>query len=69
MRQITYTTRRDWRDPSWTGVRSVQEGLPQSTKIQRLALFGDNIIDIEGKSVTSLLIDEVSHPQNQVFTY
>lgn len=27
---------------------------------QRLTLFGPNIIDIEGKSIISLLIDEVS---------
>ncbi|TCD71647.1 hypothetical protein EIP91_007394 [Steccherinum ochraceum] len=53
---------RDWRDSSWTGVRSVQEGLSPSLKAQRLALFGDNIIDIEGKSTISLLIDEVIHP-------
>lgn len=50
---------RDWRDPSWTGTRSVQEGLAKATKAQRLALFGDNIIDIEGKSTLALLIDEV----------
>ncbi|THH29198.1 hypothetical protein EUX98_g5000 [Antrodiella citrinella] len=53
---------KDWRDPSWAGTRSVQEGLSQTTKAQRLALFGDNVIDIEGKSTMSLLIDEVIHP-------
>ncbi|KII92069.1 hypothetical protein PLICRDRAFT_103455 [Plicaturopsis crispa FD-325 SS-3] len=55
-------TSRDWRDPFWTGVSSVQNGLEQPTRKQRLALFGANEIDIEGKSAVSLLIDEIIHP-------
>jgi len=50
---------RDWRDPSWTGIQSVQHGLPQHIRKQRLTLFGPNLVDIEGKSTLSLLIDEV----------
>ncbi|THH00161.1 hypothetical protein EW026_g2329 [Hermanssonia centrifuga] len=53
---------RNWRDPSWTGIQSVSNGLTQSEEEQRLALFGPNVIDIEGKSTVSLLIDEVIHP-------
>lgn len=53
---------RDWRDPSWTGLQSVQHGLPQHIRKQRLTLFGPNLVDIEGKSTLSLLIDEVIHP-------
>ncbi|KAI6157586.1 hypothetical protein BKA82DRAFT_4058956 [Pisolithus tinctorius] len=53
---------RDWRDPSWTDIRSVQHGLPQHIRKQRLTLFGTNLIDIEGKSTLSLLVDEVIHP-------
>lgn len=53
--------RRDWRDPAWAGIHSVQNGLDGNVQAQRLALFGPNVIDIEGKSTVSLLIDEVHH--------
>jgi len=51
---------RDWRDHSWTGVGSVKNGLEGPLRQQRFTLFGPNVIDIEGKSVVSLLVDEVS---------
>ena len=51
---------RDWRDHGWTGVGSVKNGLDGPLRQQRLTLFGPNIIDIEGKSIISLLVDEVS---------
>ncbi|KAH9894751.1 Ca-transporting ATPase [Cubamyces lactineus] len=53
---------RDWRDSSWSGIGSVQNGLRKDVQSQRIALFGPNLIDIEGKSTLSLLIDEVIHP-------
>ncbi|KAH7925940.1 hypothetical protein BV22DRAFT_1112020 [Leucogyrophana mollusca] len=53
---------RDWRDPYWTGLHSVHNGLSQPIRQQRLTLFGPNLVDIEGKSVMSLLIDEIIHP-------
>ncbi|KAI0656621.1 P-type ATPase [Cubamyces menziesii] len=53
---------RDWRDWTWIGVGSVQNGLRKDVHSQRIALFGPNLIDIEGKSTLSLLIDEVIHP-------
>ncbi|KAL7281025.1 hypothetical protein ACG7TL_004327 [Trametes sanguinea] len=53
---------RDWRDSSWTGLGSVQNGLRKDVQAQRMSLFGPNLIDIEGKSTLSLLIDEVIHP-------
>ena len=51
---------RDWRDPRWTSARSVAPGLDDNTRIQRRLLMGANVIDIAGKSVWTLLIDEVS---------
>jgi hypothetical protein len=51
---------RDWRDHGWTGVGSVKNGLEGPMRQQRLTLFGHNVIDIEGKSIISLLVDEVS---------
>ncbi|KAI0305581.1 P-type ATPase [Multifurca ochricompacta] len=53
---------KDWRDHGWTGVGSVKSGLEEPMRHQRLTLFGPNIIDIEGKSAISLLVDEVIHP-------
>ncbi|TFY78130.1 hypothetical protein EWM64_g5879 [Hericium alpestre] len=53
---------KDWRDPSWTGVSSVKNGLEEPVRQQRLTLFGPNVIDIEGKSTASLLVDEIIHP-------
>ncbi|KAI0682979.1 Ca-transporting ATPase [Cytidiella melzeri] len=53
---------RDWRDNSWTGTQAVGHGLSKEVQKQRLTLFGANVIDIEGKSTVSLLIDEVIHP-------
>ncbi|OJT09471.1 hypothetical protein TRAPUB_14051 [Trametes pubescens] len=52
----------DWRDTSWAGVSSVQNGLRKDIQEQRMTLFGPNLVDIEGKSTLSLLIDEVIHP-------
>jgi cation-transporting ATPase 13A3/4/5 len=50
-----------WRDASWSGLQSVQNGLEESTRRQRFTLFGNNEIDIEEKSALSLLIDEVTY--------
>lgn len=57
-----FSMMKDWRDPTWNNKPAVQGGLPDSTKIQRLKLFGPNVIDIEGKSTLSLLVEEVIHP-------
>ncbi|GJE95870.1 P-type cation-transporting ATPase domain-containing protein [Phanerochaete sordida] len=53
---------KDWRDSTWSTKPSVQGGLDDGTMTQRLTLFGPNVIDIEGKSTISLLIEEVIHP-------
>lgn len=50
---------RDWRDPRWTGIKAVASGLNEETRVQRRVLFGDNVVDIEGKGTISLLLDEV----------
>ncbi|KAF8070552.1 hypothetical protein FPV67DRAFT_1487805 [Lyophyllum atratum] len=57
-----FTMIRDWRDPSRTSLSSFQSGMDESARKQRLILFGNNEIEIEGKSTVSLLIDEVIHP-------
>lgn len=49
-----------WKDPEWTDVRSVRSGLDADEKVVRETIFGNNLIDIEQKSISSLLVDEVS---------
>ncbi|KAG6813565.1 hypothetical protein H0H92_009957 [Tricholoma furcatifolium] len=53
---------RDWRDQSIDTSASVQNGLDESVRQQRLKLFGNNEIEVEAKSTISLLVDEVIHP-------
>jgi hypothetical protein len=42
-----------------TRLAAVQSGIRKAVRRQRLLLFGNNEIDVEGKSTISLLIDEV----------
>ncbi|OAA45189.1 ATPase type 13A2 [Beauveria brongniartii RCEF 3172] len=51
-----------WKDPDWTDVRLVRSGLDGDEKTMREQIFGSNLIDIEQKSVSKLLVDEVLHP-------
>ncbi|ATY66433.1 ATPase type 13A2 [Cordyceps militaris] len=51
-----------WKDPDWTDVRLVRAGLDSDEKMMREQIFGPNLIDIEQKSATQLLVDEVLHP-------
>ncbi|KZT54211.1 Ca-transporting ATPase [Calocera cornea HHB12733] len=51
-----------WRDPAWKSVRAVQGGLSAAIREQRHILFGSNLIDVKGKSIGGLLVDEVLHP-------
>lgn len=51
-----------WKDPDWTDVRVVRTGLDTDEKSIREILFGSNLIDIEQKSTSQLLVDEVLHP-------
>lgn len=57
--QILILILRDWRDPSWTAANSTRGGLNIAERKQRNVLFDLNLIDIEGKSIVSLLVDEV----------
>lgn len=51
-----------WKDPLWTDVRAVREGIDSEEKSHRELVFGSNLIDIEQKSIFRLLVDEVFHP-------
>lgn len=48
-----------WKDPTWTDVRSLRAGISGDEKDERERVFGNNLIDIEQKSIPQLLVDEV----------
>jgi len=56
---ISYGFIRDWRDQSSTTLYEAQKGLSTRDRLQRQMLFGPNLVDIKGKSVLSLLVEEV----------
>lgn len=49
----------NWKDPTWTDVKSIRTGLDTDERLKREKVFGLNIIDIQQKSIPQLLIDEV----------
>ncbi|KAL2197575.1 hypothetical protein P885DRAFT_35516 [Corynascus similis CBS 632.67] len=51
-----------WKDPLWSDVREIRAGIDSEEKSHRDVVFGDNLIDIEQKSLFRLLVDEVFHP-------
>ena len=51
-----------WKDPSWTHVLALREGLDNDERDYRELVFGKNMIDIAEKTVGQLLVDEVFHP-------
>ncbi|KAI3323123.1 hypothetical protein HD806DRAFT_498036 [Xylariaceae sp. AK1471] len=51
-----------WKDPSWTRVSALRAGIDGDQKDERERVFGMNLIDIEQKSISQLLVDEVFHP-------
>lgn len=53
---------KDWRDPEWTSQAAISNGISWDQEKDRTAIFGKNLIDIEGKSISQLLVDEVLHP-------
>ena len=50
----------NWKDPSWTDVKSIRSGLDSDERHRREQIFGKNQIDIQQKSILQLLVDEVS---------
>ena len=52
----------NWKDPTWTDVKSVRVGLDSDERYRREQVFGMNQIDIKQKSITQLLVDEVLAP-------
>jgi cation-transporting ATPase 13A3/4/5 len=48
-----------WKDPSWTNAKVMRAGLDADERDSREQIFGQNVIDIQQKTVTQLLVDEV----------
>jgi cation-transporting ATPase 13A2 len=51
-----------WKDPAWTNVTALREGLDNEERDYRELVFGKNLIDIAEKTTGQLLVDEVFHP-------
>ncbi|KAB8349560.1 hypothetical protein FH972_023584 [Carpinus fangiana] len=51
-----------WKDPAWTDPENIRGGIDTEEKEFRETVFGRNIIDIEQKSISQLLVDEALHP-------
>lgn len=49
----------NWKDPSWTDVKSIRAGLDSDERHRREQIFGKNQIDIRQKPIPQLLVDEV----------
>lgn len=51
-----------WYDRRWLSLHEAKAGISYRTHEQRQQVFGENTIEIEDKSIASLLVDEVLHP-------
>ncbi|KAK0663981.1 putative type V cation-transporting ATPase [Cercophora samala] len=51
-----------WKDPLWTDVQDIRNGIDSEEQASRCAVFGNNDINIEKKTVVQLLVKEVFHP-------
>ncbi|KAG6017771.1 hypothetical protein E4U43_000009 [Claviceps pusilla] len=57
-----FVTSAGWKDPSWSDTRLIRYGLDSDERAIREIIFGHNLIDIQQKSISQLLVDEVLHP-------
>jgi cation-transporting ATPase 13A3/4/5 len=48
-----------WKDPSWVNAKVMRGGLDADERDSREQIFGQNVIDIQQKTVPQLLVDEV----------
>ncbi|KAJ5263741.1 hypothetical protein N7478_011346 [Penicillium angulare] len=51
-----------WKDPAWINAKAMRAGLDADEWDSREQIFGQNVIDIQQKTVPQLLIDEAFHP-------
>ncbi|OLL26120.1 putative cation-transporting ATPase [Neolecta irregularis DAH-3] len=51
-----------WKDSKWRSIKAMRSGIEHDMKDTRLSIFGENVVDIEEKSFSQLLIEESLHP-------
>ncbi|KAG0368660.1 hypothetical protein BGZ54_001471 [Gamsiella multidivaricata] len=51
-----------WKDPDWSRAANCGRGIGRETYQERTMVFGQNIIDVQEKTVGQLLVQEVLHP-------
>ncbi|KAG0214920.1 hypothetical protein BGX28_001126 [Mortierella sp. GBA30] len=51
-----------WKDAEWTTVARCGQGLERETHQERSMVFGQNVIDVQEKTVGQLLVQEILHP-------
>lgn len=51
-----------WKDPAWTNLATLREGLDTEERDHRERVFGKNIIDLAEKPTSQLLVEEVVNP-------
>ncbi|KAF9372781.1 hypothetical protein CPB97_001011, partial [Podila verticillata] len=51
-----------WKDSTWTNIANCERGLAREQHQERMMVFGQNMIDVEEKTVGQLLVQEVLHP-------
>lgn len=56
-----------WWDPQWTDVKALRAGLDSDERDPRDVVFGDNMIEIQQKTIPQLLVNEVRLPN--IVTY
>lgn len=51
-----------WKDPAWTNISALREGLGNDERDYRERVFGKNVIDLAEKPTGQLLVEEVINP-------
>lgn len=55
----TFQSVSGWKDPTWTNTQLMRAGLDADERDNRELVFGQNLIDVQQKSMSQLLVDEV----------
>jgi cation-transporting P-type ATPase 13A2 len=61
-REDKFVLNNDWWDPQWTDIKAMREGLDSEEREPRMQVFGNNMIEIQEKTIPQLLMDEVRRP-------
>lgn len=51
----------DWRDPNWTNLATLANGVPQDKRKNLQELLGKNLIDVKGRSIPEIFFQEALH--------